>query len=75
MTEHSIRSDVAGRIWQLAKAEGETVQAEEPIVIVEAMKMEIPVAADRAGRLVRLLVGEGDEVAEDQVVAIVSTDG
>ena len=49
---------------------GAAVPAEEPILIVESMKMEIPVQSEKAGTLAELLVGEGDAVAEGQVVAI-----
>ncbi|GGE41808.1 acetyl-CoA carboxylase biotin carboxyl carrier protein subunit [Primorskyibacter flagellatus] len=70
MAETEIRSDIAGRVWQILKAEGEAVAAGEPILVVEAMKMEIPVASDVAGRVLRLLVSEGEEIAEDQVVAV-----
>jgi acetyl-CoA carboxylase biotin carboxyl carrier protein len=47
---------------------GQSVQADEVLVIVESMKMEIPIAAERAGQVVEVFVTEGDSVAEDQIV-------
>ncbi|RMC37585.1 acetyl-CoA carboxylase biotin carboxyl carrier protein subunit [Paracoccus alkanivorans] len=71
MAEIGLKSEVAGRVWLLARQEGDEVAAQEAVVIVEAMKMEIPVISERSGKVVKLLVSEGDEVAEDQTVAII----
>jgi len=70
MSEITLRSDITGRVWKLLKAEGDSVEADEPVLIIEAMKMEIPVAPETATRLKSLLVAEGDEIEEDQPVAI-----
>ena len=50
---------------------GQLVQEDECLLIVESMKMEIPVAAPCAGRVVSILVAEGDDVTEGQEVATV----
>lgn len=71
MTEISLKSDVAGRVWMLAKREGDPVAPDEAVVVIEAMKMEIPIAPDKPGRILRLLVAEGDQVEEDQPVATI----
>ena len=68
MVEHKIRSDVAGRVWQVLKGVGNSVKADEPVVIIEAMKMEIPVVSGTDGQVLSILVREGDEVADDQVI-------
>lgn len=73
MKKLDIRSDVAGRVWQVLKAPGDTVAAGEPVIVIEAMKMEIPVAPDADGSVAELLVAEGDEVTEDQVIATLET--
>jgi pyruvate carboxylase len=52
---------------------GERVARDEPIMMLELMKMEIPIAAPADGTLVRLLVAEGDLIAEGQQVAILET--
>lgn len=71
MPEISLTSDVAGSVWMLAKQEGDPVAADETVVVIEAMKMEIPIAPNKPGRILRLLVEEGQQVEEDQPVAII----
>ncbi|KIN60567.1 putative allophanate hydrolase [Sulfitobacter noctilucae] len=73
MPEFTLKSDVSGRVWQLLKSVGDTVDRDETVMVVEAMKMEIQVATETAGRIKTLLVAEGDEVSEDQPVAILET--
>lgn len=51
---------------------GDRVQAGDAILIMESMKMEIPIEALAAGTLTRLLVKEGDSVTEGEVVASVA---
>jgi len=70
MTE--IESDLAGQVWKVLVKEGDEVTADQPLLILESMKMEIPVMSPDAGRVARLLVGEGDQVSEGQVVAELS---
>ncbi len=65
-----IKSEISGNVWKIVKAPGEAVAEEEPVMILESMKMEIPVLAPRAGVLESIAVAEGDTVAEDQVVAV-----
>jgi acetyl-CoA carboxylase biotin carboxyl carrier protein len=62
-------SEVAGTVWDVPVSEGANVGADDPVIVLEAMKMEIPVGAPRAGTVVKLLVKKGDTVAEGQVVA------
>jgi acetyl-CoA carboxylase biotin carboxyl carrier protein len=64
-----VEAEVTGKIWKVVAAAGDALQAEDSIVIIESMKMEIPVMAPRAGTLARVLVKEGDPVKEGQVVA------
>ena len=67
-----VKSEVAGRVWQIVASEGETVAADDPIVILESMKMEIPVLSPVAGTVTRLAVGEEDMLDEEQLVAEVT---
>ena len=69
MAQHKVAAEVAGTVWKLIAAPGDSLAAEDTIMVVESMKMEIPVLAPRAGRLVALLVQEGDPVADGQIVA------
>ena len=71
MASESVCSDITGKVWKVLRAVGDTVAEEEPILIIESMKMEIPVLAPCAGRVTQLTVGEGDDIAEGQEVAIV----
>ena len=70
-----VKSEVAGRVWQIVAGEGETVAADDPIVILESMKMEIPVLSPVAGTVTRLAVGEEDMLVEEQLVAEVTPAG
>jgi biotin carboxyl carrier protein len=73
MPEIKIVTEVAGRICALPVQVGGSIGDGDDIVFVEAMKMEIPVAAPAAGRLKSLLVNLDDVVAEGQVLAIIET--
>jgi acetyl-CoA carboxylase biotin carboxyl carrier protein len=66
-------AEVAGKVWKIEARPGAQLAAEDSILILESMKMEIPVVAPRAGKLVELQVKEGDMVAEGQVVAILES--
>jgi acetyl-CoA carboxylase biotin carboxyl carrier protein len=70
MARREIRSEITGALWKLSKQIGEGVEEDEPIMILESMKMEIPVMADAQGTVVEILVKEGESVAEGQVVAV-----
>ena len=71
MASESVKSDITGKVWKIVCAVGDSVGEEAPILIIESMKMEIPVLSPCDGKLVRLLVAEGDDVAEGQEVAVV----
>ena len=73
MARIQVLAEVTGRVWKIEKAIGESIAADEALLIVESMKMEIPVTCLDAGTLAELRVAEGDPVAEGQVVAIVET--
>jgi acetyl-CoA carboxylase biotin carboxyl carrier protein len=68
-----IKSEIAGKVWKIEAAPGASLDEDDPIIILESMKMEIPIAAPKDCRLVELRVAEEDPVAEGQVVAIVET--
>jgi biotin carboxyl carrier protein len=73
MSEIKIVTEVAGRICALPVEPGANVGDGDDIAFVEAMKMEIPVAAPAAGKLKSLLVQLDDVVSEGQVLAILET--
>jgi acetyl-CoA carboxylase biotin carboxyl carrier protein len=74
MSEVKVRATIAGSIWQIVAWAGDEVGKDDPILIMESMKMEIPVTAPRAGRVKALLVQAGEVVAENDVVALIETD-
>ena len=69
MAAIAIKSEISGSVWKILKAPGDTVAEEEPVMILESMKMEIPVMAPEDGVIATITVAEGDAVAEGQVVA------
>ena len=73
MPDIRVVTEVAGRVCALSVAAGESVGNGDDIAFVEAMKMEIPVAAPTAGKLKSILVNLDDVVAEGQVLAILET--
>ena len=74
MAKQEIESEVTGNVWKVEKSVGYKVDTEDTIMILESMKMEIPVEAPCAGTIVELLVKEEDAVEEDQVVAVIEAD-
>jgi acetyl-CoA carboxylase biotin carboxyl carrier protein len=72
VADHEIAADVTGTVWKIVKQAGEPVAEGEAIMILESMKMEIPIEAPVAGSLAELRVAEGDPVAEGDVVCVVS---
>jgi acetyl-CoA carboxylase biotin carboxyl carrier protein len=73
MAINRIESLVTGTVWKLERQNGDIVAKGETILIIESMKMEIPIDAPAAGTLRDLLVAEGEGVSEGQVLAIVSS--
>ena len=69
MATLSVRCEIAGKVVRIEARAGSRVQVEDTLLLVECMKMEIPVAAPAAGLLEALHVAEGDQVAEGQHVA------
>jgi acetyl-CoA carboxylase biotin carboxyl carrier protein len=63
-----IKAELAGNVWKILVKDGQAVAADETLLILESMKMEIPVNSPRAGRVTRVQVNEGDPVQEDQLL-------
>lgn len=61
-----VLSEVSGSVWKVEVAVGQAVQAGDTLLIVESMKMEIPVEAPSGGTVTEVLVAEGDAVADGQ---------
>jgi acetyl-CoA carboxylase biotin carboxyl carrier protein len=65
-----IKSQVAGTVWKIEAIAGTQVAAGDTLIVLESMKMEIPVDAPQGGTVVRFLVAEKDVVKDGQVLAI-----
>ena len=74
MPSREIKSEIAGKVWKIETKPGDRVEEDDPILILESMKMEIPVTAPADCRIVEILVAGEDAVSEGQVVAIVELD-
>ncbi|RCV50616.1 biotin/lipoyl-binding carrier protein [Marinitenerispora sediminis] len=66
-----IRAEMVASVWKVAVAEGAEVAEGDTLVILESMKMEIPVLAEDPGTVVSLAVAEGDVVQEGDLLAVV----
>ena len=73
MARIEVESEVTGRIWKIITESGNEVSEGDTILILESMKMEIPVESPCDGTVVEILVAEGDAVIEEQAVAIIET--
>jgi len=73
MARVEVLTEVTGNIWKIEAGVGDELNEEDVIMILESMKMEIPVEAPCKGRLAEILVAEEDAVEEDQVVAVIES--
>ncbi len=64
-----VKTEITGSVWKIVKTVGDKIKEDEPILILESMKMEIPVASPEDGVLTEILTNEGDTVTEGTVVA------
>lgn len=70
MAEHRVKAEVSGRIWKIEALAGQQVAEGDTLLVVESMKMEIPLSAPIAGTVQAIHVAEGDMVEEDQVLVL-----
>lgn len=71
MKRSKVASEITGKVWKIVAEAGAQVAEDEPIIILESMKMEIPVSAPVDCTIVEILVAEGDTVTEGQPVAVI----
>ncbi len=72
MANVEVKAEVTGSVWKIVTEVGQTLAPGDTVMILESMKMEIPVIAEDGGRLIELRVTEGTPVAEGQTVAVVA---
>jgi acetyl-CoA carboxylase biotin carboxyl carrier protein len=70
MAQISVEAIVTGKVWKIEVGAGASVAAGDTLLILESMKMEIPIEAPVAGRVREILVALDDAVDEGQVVAV-----
>ena len=73
MSRIEVASEVTGNVWKIESSVGDQIGAGHVLMIIESMKMEIPIEAECGGTISEILVMEEDAVVEDQVVAIIET--
>jgi acetyl-CoA carboxylase biotin carboxyl carrier protein len=67
-----VEAQITGNVWKIEKAIGDAVEEGETLIILESMKMEIPVEAPCAGTLSEIRVAEGQSVEEGAVLAVIA---
>jgi acetyl-CoA carboxylase biotin carboxyl carrier protein len=71
MSEYAVRCEISGTVWKIMVAETERVEVDQEVIVMEAMKMEIPVATEEAGTVTRVLVEVGAVVREGDDLLII----
>jgi biotin carboxyl carrier protein len=64
-----IRAEMVANVWKVVAAKGDSVDDGDTLVILESMKMEIPVLVESAGVVVEIAVNEGDVIQEGDLIA------
>jgi acetyl-CoA carboxylase biotin carboxyl carrier protein len=66
-----VRAEMVANVWQVVASEGDQVDDGDTLVVLESMKMEIPVLAETAGKVTKMAVSEGDVVQEGDLIAVI----
>ena len=66
-----IRAEMVANVWKVVVAQGDSVESGDTLVILESMKMEIPVMSESDGTVAALHVSEGDVVQEGDIIAVI----
>ena len=66
-----IRAEMVANVWKVVAKQGDTVAEGDTLVILESMKMEIPVVAESDGVVKQIAVSEGDVVQEGDLIAVI----
>lgn len=71
MPRIELKAEVTGNVWKVLVTTGARLEVDDTVLVVESMKMEIPVTTERGGTLIELMVSEGEPVQDGQVVAVI----
>ncbi len=74
MAQVEVKSEITGKVWKIETKIGDKLEEDDPILILESMKMEIPIMAPADGTLIEILVAEEDAIEEGQTVALFNED-
>ncbi|MBJ7609409.1 MAG: biotin/lipoyl-binding carrier protein [Candidatus Dormibacteraeota bacterium] len=66
-----VKAELVGNLWKIVTEVGQRVEEDDTIMILESMKMEIPITSPINGTITEIRVAEGDVVQEGQTVAVV----
>ncbi|PZR81512.1 MAG: hypothetical protein DLM65_05710 [Candidatus Aeolococcus gillhamiae] len=66
-----VKAELVGNLWKIVTEVGQEVEEDDTLMILESMKMEIPITSPITGTVTAILVNEGDVVQEGQTVAVV----
>jgi biotin carboxyl carrier protein len=66
-----VRAEITANVWQVRVEVGQQVDTGDELVILESMKMEIPVLSPKAGTIKEIRVSEGEAIGEGQLVAVI----
>ena len=72
MASQQLKSEVTGSVWQISAQEGQRLEPGDTVMILESMKMEIPVLCEDGGTVVEILVEPGEAVSEGQALVVVN---
>ena len=68
----NVKSEIAGNVWKIQTKPGDRIEVDGEIMILESMKMEIPVLAESSGTLAEVRVMVGDQVREGAIIAVIN---
>lgn len=67
----NIESDIAANVWKIEVSVGDAVEEGDTLMILESMKLEIPVEAEESGTVKEIAVSEGDAIEEGALLAVI----
>ena len=68
-----VRAPMAGSVWKIVVKAGDIVAEDDPLIILESMKMEVPLTAPEDGKVKAVCVSEGDAISEADIAVILET--
>jgi acetyl-CoA carboxylase biotin carboxyl carrier protein len=67
-----VEANITGTVWKIEVSVGDTIEEGDTVVILESMKMEMPIEAEDAGTVAEIRVEEGQSVQEGDVLVVLS---